>query len=218
MRCESCGVAFSGALARCPLCQGELSGEPSAAVFPPQRSYLRPRRLAAQIITFAAGSALLVLAFLTYLLAWPLPITAASAAATVISVLFVNSAILHAPRPLRIVFRYWYVMLATALVWFAATGSLIVTAFVIPIMCLASLAFDVVVLIVLGANGLVRYAKYFAFDIVCGLMPMAFVPLGWAPWDVLAMVSGLVALLLALGLLVFARRQLFGEFRKLFSA
>ncbi|MEO2363956.1 DUF6320 domain-containing protein, partial [Bifidobacterium longum] len=56
------------------------------------------------------------------------------------------------------------------------------------------------------------------FDIVAGLMPLTFIPLGWAPWDVLVMVSGLVSLLVLLGLLVFARRQLFSEFGKQFSA
>ena len=33
-RCEKCGVQFSGDLDRCPLCQAELSGDASPAVFP----------------------------------------------------------------------------------------------------------------------------------------------------------------------------------------
>ena len=88
--------------------------------------------------------------------------------------------------------------------------------FVIPITCLVSLVFDVVLLIVLRAKAIDEYAKYLAFDIVAGLLPLTFIPLGWAPWDVLVMVSGLVSVLL--GLLVFARRQLFSEFGKQFSA
>ena len=67
-------------------------------------------------------------------------------------------------------------------------------------------------------NGESLKAKYLAFDIVAGLLPLTFIPLGWAPWDVLVMVSGLVSLLVLLGLLVFARRQLFSEFGKQFSA
>ena len=69
-----------------------------------------------------------------------------------------------------------------------------------------------------AAKAIDEYAKYLAFDIVAGLMPLTFIPLGWAPWDVLVMVSGLVSLLVLLGLLVFARRQLFSEFGKQFSA
>ena len=124
---------------------------------------------------------------------WPIPIASASAAALIISVLFINSAILHAPRPLRLMFRYFYIMLAIALVWFVATMNHVVTMFVIPITCLVSLVFDVVLLIVLRAKAIDQYAKYLAFDIVAGLLPLTFIPLGWAPWDVLVMVSGLVS-------------------------
>ena len=45
----------------------------------------------------------------------------------------------------------------------------VVTMFVIPITCLVSLVFDVVLLIVLRAAPH-EYAKYLAFDIVAGLM------------------------------------------------
>lgn len=216
--CDACTVDFTGDMARCPLCQNELHGEASPATFPTQQIYLRPRRLAVKIITFVTGAILLLHGFFSYLFSWPIPIASASAAALIISVLFINSAILHVPRPLRIMFRYFYIMLAIALIWFAATGSHIVTMFVIPIMCLVSLVSDVVLLIVLRAKAIDQYAKYLAFDIVAGLLPLTFIPLGWAPWDVLVMVSGLVSLLVLLGLLVFARRQLFSEFGKQFSA
>ena len=192
--CDACNVDFTGDMARCPLCQNELRGEASPAAFPAQQIYLRPRRLAVEIITFVTGTILLLHGFFSYLFSWPIPIASASAAALIISVLFINSAILHVPRPLRLMFRYFYIMLAIALV------------------------FDVVLLIVLRAKAIDEYAKYLAFDIVAGLMPLTFIPLGWAPWDVLVMVSGLVSLLVLLGLLVFARRQLFSEFGKQFSA
>ena len=205
--CDACTVDFTGDMARCPLCQNELRGEASPAAFPAQQIYLRPRRLAVEIITFVTGAILLLHGFLSYLFSWPIPIASASAAALIISVLFINSAILHVPRPLRLMFRYFYIMLAIALVWFVATMNHVVTMFVIPITCLVSLVFDVVLLIVLRAKAIDEYAKY-----------LAFIPLGWAPWDVLVMVSGLVSLLVLLGLLVFARRQLFSEFGKQFSA
>lgn len=91
---------------RCPLCQNELRGEASPAAFPAQQIYLRPRRLAVEIITFVTGAILLLHGFFSYLFSWPIPIASASAAALIISVLFINSAILHVPRPLRLMFRY----------------------------------------------------------------------------------------------------------------
>ena len=104
--CDACTVDFTGDMARCPLCQNELHGEASPATFPTQQIYLRPRRLAVKIITFVTGAILLLHGFFSYLFSWPIPIASASAAALIISVLFINSAILHVPRPLRIMFRY----------------------------------------------------------------------------------------------------------------
>ena len=119
--CDACTVDFTGDMARCPLCQNELRGEASPAAFPAQQIYLRPRRLAVEIITFVTGAILLLHGFFSYLFSWPIPIASASAAALIISVLFIYSAILHVPRPLRLMFRYFYIMLAIALVWFVAT-------------------------------------------------------------------------------------------------
>ena len=106
--CDACTVDFTGDMARCPLCQNELRGEASPAAFPAQQIYLRPRRLAVEIITFVTGAILLLHGFFSYLFSWPIPIASASAAALIISVLFINSAILHVPRPLRLMFRYFY--------------------------------------------------------------------------------------------------------------
>ena len=125
--CDACTVDFTGDMARCPLCQNELRGEASPAAFPAQQIYLRPRRLAVEIITFVTGAILLLHGFFSYLFSWPIPIASASAAALIISVLFINSAILHVPRPLRLMFRYFYIMLAIALVWFVATMNHVVT-------------------------------------------------------------------------------------------
>lgn len=216
--CDACTVDFTGDMARCPLCQNELRGEASPAAFPAQQIYLRPRRLAVEIITFVTARFCCCMASSAICFRGRYRLPVHRRAALIISVLFINSAILHVPRPLRLMFRYFYIMLAIALVWFVATMNHVVTMFVIPITCLVSLVFDVVLLIVLRAKAIDEYAKYLAFDIVAGLMPLTFIPLGWAPWDVLVMVSGLVSLLVLLGLLVFARRQLFSEFGKQFSA
>ena len=58
-RCEKCGVQFSGDLDRCPLCQAELSGDASPAVFP--RNEVRK----------SGAIALAVLAFLIFMIFRP---------------------------------------------------------------------------------------------------------------------------------------------------
>lgn len=80
--CDACTVDFTGDMARCPLCQNELRGEASPP-HSPRSIYLRPRRLAVEIITFVTGAILLLHGFFSYLFSWPIPIASASAAALI---------------------------------------------------------------------------------------------------------------------------------------
>lgn len=93
-----------------------------------------------------------------------------------------------------------------------------VTTFVIPGICLVALVFDAVLVAVFRGTFVSGYAKYLLFDVVLGLIPLALVALGLATWDVPANVSALTASVLLLALLVFTRKQLVAEVRKLFSA
>lgn len=62
-RCEKCGVQFSGDLDRCPLCQAELSGDASPAVFP-RNEVRKSGAIALAVLAFATGACLLVMLFL----------------------------------------------------------------------------------------------------------------------------------------------------------
>ena len=54
-RCEKCGVQFSGDLDRCPLCQAELSGDASPAVFP-RNEVRKSGAIALAVLAFATGA------------------------------------------------------------------------------------------------------------------------------------------------------------------
>ena len=125
---------------------------------------------------------------------------------------------MHTTDFLRMVVRYFLVLLAIAAVWFLVTRNLAVTTFVIPGICLVALVFDTVLLAVFRGTFVSGYAKYLLFDVLLGLAPLALVALGLTTWNVLANISALTASVFLLGLLVFTRKQLVDEIRKLFSA
>ena len=62
----------------------------------------------------------------------------APCAAVALNWLFVRNMIVHAPDFIRVVERYFLVLLAVAGLWFLSTGNLIVTTYVIPGLCLFS--------------------------------------------------------------------------------
>lgn len=218
LRCNACHADFTGYLARCPLCQGELRGEPVPSPLPSQRVFLHPRQIAVQIVSFAVCAAIVLLAFFTYWFHWPWRVALASGLCLLATMLYANNGILRAVGPLRMLFRAFYLVLAGSAIWFALTGSRIITMMVVPITCIAAIAFSAVVLIVLRLEALERFFKYCVFNVVFALVPLLFIALGWAPWKLLALVSALCAALFACGLGIFASRLVGREFRKQFSA
>jgi hypothetical protein len=131
--------------------------------------------------------------------------------------LFVRNIIVHRPDFLRVVIRYFLVLLAVALLWFLLTGNLIVTTFIIPGICLVALVFDTVLIALFRGTFVSGYAKYLLFDVALGLAPMLLVVLGLTTWDLLAYISALVSSAFLLWVLVFMRQQLMTEIRKLLS-
>ncbi|MEG0503369.1 MAG: DUF6320 domain-containing protein, partial [Raoultibacter sp.] len=135
----------------------------------------------------------------------------------VVNYLFVRNTLMHHPDFLRIVVRYFLVLLALAFIWFLFTQNLVVTTFVIPGICLVALVFDTVLVSVFRGTFVTGYAKYLLFDVLLGLTPIALVAFGLTTWNLLAYISAFAASVFFLGLLVFMRKQVVEEIRKLFA-
>lgn len=205
--CRKCNLDFTGDLDKCPLCQAELSGEATPSAFP-RNEVQKSGVVALAVLGFATGASLLAMLFLGYLLALPGDIVISVCLALALNYLFVRNIITHSPDFLRVVARYFLILLAIAALWFLITRNLAVTTFVIPGICLTALVVDTVLLAVFRGTFVTGYAKYLLFDVALGL----------TTWDVPAVVSALTASVFLLGLLVFVRKQLIAEIRKLFSA
>ena len=216
-RCTRCGVEFSGDLDRCPLCQAQLEGKAEPSAFP-KNEVRKSGTVALAVLAFATGACLLVMVFLGRFLSLPGDIVLTVCLGLVVNYLFVRNILTHSPDFLRVVARYFLVLLAIAAVWFLVSRNPLVTTFVIPGICLVALVFDTVLVAVFRGTFVARYAKYLLFDVALGLAPLALVALGLTTWDVPAFVSALVSSVFLLWLLVFMRRQLLAEVHKLFTA
>lgn len=216
-RCNKCGISLNGDLDRCPLCQAELSGEASPAVFPVNK-VRKSGTVALAVLGFATGAALLVMLFVGYMIPLPWDIVVSVCVALAVNYLFVRNIITHSPDFLRVVARYFLVLLGIAAIWYLVTRNSAVTTYVIPGICLVALVYDTVLLAVFRGTFVSGYAKYLLFDVLLGLAPLVLVALGLVTWEVPALVSALAASVFLLGLLVFTRKQLIAEVRKLFNA
>lgn len=216
-RCDACGAGFRGALDRCPLCGGMMEGEAAPSAFPKIGLVRRSRRARTVLgaVTLVLLAAIVALCAAVQAPAWRCVM---AAAALVVNYAFVQNMLVHAPDVLRLLQRYYLVLVAMALIWFLATWDGSISTFVIPCLCITGTLFDAVMLLVFRSRFLADYAKYLVFVIALGMLPLALFFTGTVEWAALPIASAAFAALLAGALAAFARKQAVDEARKLFDA
>lgn len=217
MRCNACRADFRGDLDRCPLCGDALEGKPVSSAFPKIGLERKSRRVRTVlgIVTLGLLVAIVALCIAAQLSAWR---CAMAAAALAVNYVFVRNMLVHAPDVLRLLQRYYLVLVAMAFIWFLATGDPSISTFVIPCLCITGTLFEGVLLVAFRSRFLADYAKYLVFVIALGMMPLALFPTGTVQWAALPVASAAFAALLAAALGLFARKQVAREARKLFDA
>lgn len=216
MACDECGVSFTGELDRCPLCGSALAGTPSPSAFPvsvvQRTSTLARRALAALTVACITAT---VFGAVTLHASWLS--TIALCAAILVAYLFVRNLLVHTPDVLRIVERYFLILLALCAIWFITAGNTIATTYVIPFISIAAILFNSV-LVALERDAFVAgYAKYLLYNVVLGFAPLVFVATGLADNAAPAIASAIAAVVLVVLLGILTRRQTADEARKLFS-
>ena len=215
--CDECGVEFSGALEHCPLCGSPLVGDATPAPFPVSRAH-RPAmaaRRAVAVLSVAAVAAVLAMGWAFGLRPWPV---ALACVALGLNYLFLRNVLVHSPDFLRVVERYFLVLLAGAALWWLGSGSAVAASFVMPGLCLIGVLTNAALVVAYRGAFVRDYAKYLLYSLVLGIAPMGLVALGAVPWPGLAWACAGATVLLAATLLLLARRQLGAELRKLLSA
>ncbi len=218
-RCEKCGIAVTGTLKRCPLCQSPLlreDGEREEDIFPLPGPVRPARRFWLRLLAFLSAALMILCATANYLLPWEGMWS-----------LFVGAGILSFWASLSTVLRkrrniaktiLWQVCLVSvmAVVWDHLTGwrcwSL---SYVVPALCLAAM----VAMAVLGwARGLTLsdYMIYLIIDGFFGVIPLVFLLLGWVDVPLPSVVCVAASLLFLAGLGAFRSESVARELRRRF--
>ncbi len=215
--CTHCDIRFTGDLDRCPLCGNALSGTATPSHFPTNTLPV-PKRKASTLIgvitvlvmlmTFAGG----LYAHQSW---WAL---GAEEVALALNYLFLRNVILHAPSFLRIIQRYFLLIIGVALLLLLVTKQAVIATFIIPVICLVALITNSVLVLIFRDAFVKGYAKYLLYELVLGFLPLLLMLSGLVTWPYLAYASACVSVLLLATLLLLCRKRLILEYKKLFSA
>lgn len=215
--CSTCQLDFTGDLNRCPLCSNALEGTASPAVFP-ENELAHPKKIAKRCLIALTLTAL-VLVMLAGIATSLSPLAiAAGVAAVLVSYIFIRNIVVHSPGFLRMVQRYFLVLIALALLCLLATGDTAVATYLVPLVSFIALATNGVLVILFRNTFVQGYAKYLIYELVLGLVPLVLMAFGFVTWPVPTIATALAAVLLLALMLALTRKQLASEMGKLFHA
>ena len=206
----------TAALHRSPACSRARERAPEPSVFPPN-AFMRKSSGARTVMLLLTVLCMIASGLLGAALGAGAPAVILPCAAIALNWLFVRNMIVHAPDFIRVVERYFLVLLAVGALWFLATGNLFVTTFALPGLCLLGLSFNAVLLIAYRGPFVSGYAKYLLYELVLGLVPAALALAGLTTWPYLAWTAAAAAVALLAALLLLTRKPLAAEMHKLFS-
>ena len=206
----------TAALHRSPACSRARERAPEPSVFPPN-AFMRKSSGARTVMLLLTVLCMIATGLLGAALGAGAPAVILPCAAIALNWLFVRNMIVHAPDFIRVVERYFLVLLAVGALWVLATGNLFVTTFALPGLCLLGLSFNAVLLIAYRGPFVSGYAKYLLYELVLGLVPAALALAGLTTWPYLAWTAAAAAVALLAALLLLTRKPLAAEMRKLFS-
>ena len=149
--CPSCHIDFTGVLDRCPLCGSKLEGTPEGMIFP-ENEFARTKKLAKRSMIALTFAALAFVAFLCVRTHASAVTGIASFAAVIVNYIFIRNVVVHSPSFLRIIERYFLVVMALALLLLLATGDSRLATYVVPALTLVALFFNGVLVAVFRAG------------------------------------------------------------------
>ena len=113
--------------------------------------------------------------------------------------------------------KYFWIILILFFIWFLTTKSLIITTYLIPILCIIIFVFNSITMLVLKNSYIIKFAKTILFDCLIGLIPLILVVFKLTTFEMLSYICAILGLLVFVGLLIFCKEDIIEEFKKVFN-
>lgn len=113
--------------------------------------------------------------------------------------------------------KYFWIILILFFIWFLTTKSLIITTYLIPILCIIIFVFNSITMLVLKKSYIIKFAKTILLDCLIGLIPLILVVFKLTTFEMLSYICAILGLLVFVGLLIFCKEDIIEEFKKVFN-
>lgn len=214
-KCRKCNIEYNGNLELCPLCQTEMVGKKTESVFPKLK---QPKETTLyKILSFVSFSIGILFAFIEYTIFKTFTISKYIIVGLLTNYILVKFILKNYKDVLKMMNKYFWVILFLCFIWYFTTKSLIITTYLIPILCLVIFAFNSIIMLVLKDNYIIKFARTILFDCMIGLIPLLLVALNLSTFELLSYICAVLDLLIFTGLIIFCKDNILDELKKIFN-
>lgn len=214
-KCKKCNIEYNGNLELCPLCQTELVGKKTESVFPKIKN--TKETILYKILLFVSFSIGVLFAFTEYTISKELTISKFIVLGLLTNYVLVKFILKNYKDVLKMMNKYFWIILVLFFAWYFVTKSLIITTYLIPILCLVIFAFNSITMLVLKDDYIMKFSKTILLDCVIGLIPLLLIFLKLSTFPVLSYICGILDLLIFTGLIIFCKDNIINELKKIFN-
>ena len=214
-KCSKCMIEFNGNLKICPLCQSELYGNNTNSVFP--KLNYKKNKLLYKILLFVSFCIGILFAFIEYNIHSSLYITKYVIFGLITNYVLIKFIHNNYKNVLKMMNGYFFVLIILFLLWFWITKSLIITTYLVPVLCIIIFIFNSITLLVLKDSYLIKFVKTILSDCLVGLIPLLLVYFKLTTFDLLSYICVLLDIIVFIGLLIFCKDNVIEEIKKIFN-
>ena len=214
-KCSKCMIEFNDNLKICPLCQSELYGNNTNCVFP--KLNYKKNKLLYKILLFVSFCIGILFAFIEYNMHSSLYITKYVIFGLITNYVLIKFIHNNYKNVLKMMNGYFFVLIILFLLWFWITKSLIITTYLVPVLCIIIFIFNSITLLVLKDSYLIKFVKTILLDCLVGLIPLLLVYFKLTTFDLLSYICVLLDIIVFIGLLIFCKDNVIEEIKKIFN-
>ena len=214
MKCNKCKIEYSGSFIRCPLCQTELVGKKEDSIFPKIQT---KEKLLYKILLFVSFAIGVLFAFIEHTILKSFSITKFVVFGLITNYILIKFILHNYKNVLKTMNKYFWLLLLLFFIWHFATKSMIITTYIISILCITIFVFNSIVMIILKNSYIIKFVKTIILNCCIGLIPLLLVWLNLTTFDLISYICAILDLIFFVGLLIFCKDNVIEELKKIFN-
>lgn len=214
--CPSCDIEFNTKEKMCPLCQNILEGDTKDLAFASNTRY-KTNSLILKILLFISIVVFLICAFIELNLSGNISWSIYVALGLLTNFIVIYFILKNYQNTFKMFAKYGLIIVLLLIMWYLYTKTSIITNYIIPIVCLLELLFNLFVGIILRKNYILKYTSQLLLNTFLCLVPLILVTLNLTTNNILSYICSLCSIITIVGMLIFFYDDIKDEITKFFN-